>query len=136
MKAISLYQPWASAVALGIKTIETRRWQTRHRGPLIIHAAKAWTPLLRQFLEEAQRKGVLPEGDYPRGMLLCRVNLDAIEEVETLKLKIGPIERLLGDYSDGRFGWKFSGLQKFREPIPMVGAQGVFNVPYIPKQEP
>ena len=40
MRAISLWQPWASVVALGSKRIETRHWSTGHRGPLAIHAAK------------------------------------------------------------------------------------------------
>lgn len=39
MKALTLWQPWASLVALGVKTIETRSWSTRYRGPLAIHAA-------------------------------------------------------------------------------------------------
>ena len=39
MKAITLRQPWASLVALGVKAIETRSWSTRYRGPLAIHAA-------------------------------------------------------------------------------------------------
>jgi activating signal cointegrator 1 len=39
MKALSLWQPWASLVALGVKTIETRSWSTSYRGPLAIHAA-------------------------------------------------------------------------------------------------
>lgn len=40
MKAITLSQPWASLVALGVKTIETRSWGTTYRGPLAIHAGK------------------------------------------------------------------------------------------------
>lgn len=40
MKAISLWQPWASLIAHGVKTIETRSWSTPYRGPLAIHAAK------------------------------------------------------------------------------------------------
>ena len=40
MKALTLWQPWASLVALGVKTIETRSWSTTYRGPLAIHAAK------------------------------------------------------------------------------------------------
>ena len=40
MKAITLHQPWASLIALGVKTIETRSWATKHRGPIAIHAAK------------------------------------------------------------------------------------------------
>lgn len=42
MKAISLWQPWASAIAVGAKTIETRSWSTPYRGRLAIHAAKHW----------------------------------------------------------------------------------------------
>lgn len=37
---LSLWQPWATLMALGVKTIETRSWSTRYRGPLLIHAAK------------------------------------------------------------------------------------------------
>ena len=40
MKMLTLHQPWASLVALGIKTIETRSWRTGYRGPLAIQAAK------------------------------------------------------------------------------------------------
>jgi hypothetical protein len=40
MNAISLWQPWATAIALGSKRIETRPWATAYRGPLAIHAAK------------------------------------------------------------------------------------------------
>lgn len=39
-RALSLWQPWASLIALGVKTIETRSWNTYYRGPLAIHAAK------------------------------------------------------------------------------------------------
>lgn len=40
MKALTLWQPWATLIAIGAKTIETRSWSTNHRGPLAIHAAK------------------------------------------------------------------------------------------------
>jgi len=39
MKAISLWQPWASLIAVGAKTFETRSWNTKYRGPIAIHAA-------------------------------------------------------------------------------------------------
>lgn len=38
-RALSLWQPWASLIAVGAKTIETRGWSTTYRGPLLIHAA-------------------------------------------------------------------------------------------------
>lgn len=40
MKAISLWQPWASLIAAGVKSIETRGWPTNYRGQIAIHAAK------------------------------------------------------------------------------------------------
>jgi hypothetical protein len=40
IKAISLWQPWASLMAAGVKLHETRHWWTSYRGPLAIHAAK------------------------------------------------------------------------------------------------
>lgn len=44
MKALTLWQPWASLVALGHKRIETRCWETKYRGTLAIHAAAALPP--------------------------------------------------------------------------------------------
>ena len=40
MKAITLIQPYATLISLGMKKIETRSWATSYRGPLAIHAAK------------------------------------------------------------------------------------------------
>ena len=43
VRALTLHQPWASLIALGVKRIETRSWSTSCRGPLWIHAGR--TPL-------------------------------------------------------------------------------------------
>lgn len=42
MKCLTLTQPWATLVAIGAKSIETRSWRTRYTGPLAIHAAKGF----------------------------------------------------------------------------------------------
>lgn len=39
MKAITIWQPWASLIACGAKKYETRSWATSYRGPIAIHAA-------------------------------------------------------------------------------------------------
>lgn len=41
VKAISLKQPWASLVASGEKTIETRKWPTTYRGDVLIVSSKS-----------------------------------------------------------------------------------------------
>lgn len=61
MRALTVKQPWAWAIIHGGKTIENRRWRTRHRGPLAIHASArddqtAWTdPRIVNALREANQ---------------------------------------------------------------------------------
>jgi hypothetical protein len=45
VKALTLWQPWATLIAEGVKTIETRSWATSHRGPVAIHAAATEKPM-------------------------------------------------------------------------------------------
>ena len=40
MRAITIHQPYASLIAVGVKKYETRSWATSHRGPIAIHASK------------------------------------------------------------------------------------------------
>ena len=44
MKAITIRQPYASLIARGVKTVETRSWATHYRGRIAIHAAAGWAP--------------------------------------------------------------------------------------------
>ena len=46
MKALTLHQPWASLVALGVKSVETRSWLTGYLGSLAIHAGKERPPMM------------------------------------------------------------------------------------------
>lgn len=41
LAAITIKQPWARAIAAGIKTVENRSRPTSHRGSVAIHAGKA-----------------------------------------------------------------------------------------------
>lgn len=38
--ALSIRQPWAWLIVNGWKTVENRTWETRFRGPVLIHAGK------------------------------------------------------------------------------------------------
>lgn len=38
MRALTIRQPWASAIAHGTKRTENRTWNTTYTGPLLIHA--------------------------------------------------------------------------------------------------
>lgn len=43
MKAITIQQPWALAIAAGVKNIENRSRHVSYRGPVAIHAGAAWS---------------------------------------------------------------------------------------------
>ena len=40
LRALTVKQPWAAAIATGHKNVENRLWPTRWRGPLAIHAGR------------------------------------------------------------------------------------------------
>jgi hypothetical protein len=40
LKAISIKQPWIDLIINGKKTIETRKWKTSYRGPLLLVSSK------------------------------------------------------------------------------------------------
>ncbi|MBV9748334.1 MAG: ASCH domain-containing protein, partial [Acetobacteraceae bacterium] len=41
IKALTLWQPWASLLVWGDKRLETRSWRTQERGLVLIHAGAA-----------------------------------------------------------------------------------------------
>ena len=89
MRALTLTQPWAEAVASGLKVWETRSWQTSYRGPIAIHAAKGFPKEAREFASAAplRKPGIVrgyrpgwgsehgrygPGGAVRRGKSACR----------------------------------------------------------------
>ncbi|MDT8758262.1 ASCH domain-containing protein [Sphingomonas psychrotolerans] len=131
MKAISLWQPWASAVALGWKSNETRHWSTKYRGPIAIHAAKKWTIEERVAAIDATKEtGDRRLVDPPRGVIVATAVLVGIERTEDLLPRIrGTIEDWFGNYAPGRFAWKLERISRLAIPIPFTGRQGLFDVP-------
>lgn len=133
MKALSLHQPWASLVAHGLKKIETRgpRSPRRYRGPLLIHAAKvfdadAYHALWERFDEVrcAWLESVPPLGAI---VAVARV-VDIREMTPEWIAEQTPLERAVGDWQPGRFGWVLEDVRRFAEPIPYAGKQGLFEV--------
>jgi len=158
MKAISLWQPWSSAIAHGAKCIETRGWSTKYRGPLAIHAAKRkniselifyhscwnWQGALRGAGWSWGKESDLDIDRLPFGCIVavclledCRPTdsftqseLDASRrpDADTLDT-FAWTERQMGNFGLGRFGWVLSHVHRLSEPIPFIGRQGLFNVP-------
>lgn len=128
MKAISLWQPWASAMALGFKKIETRSWSTNYRGPLFIHAAKKVIKWPSLYIQKVFDKTAFQPDDLPFGQILCQVDLIDCKKIFIHNQPSGEMERLMGDYTPGRYMWATDNLQTLF-PFPFKGKQGIFDVP-------
>lgn len=149
MKTISVTQPWATLIAIDAKRIETRSWKTAYRGPIAIHAAKAfpgWAkdicasrmfcaaagwpncdgPLTQAWLDDnASRIKALP-----RGFVIATARLVNCIEVDLIERFVQPFtdqERAFGNYEPNRFGWLLDEVKPLEQPVPAKGALGLWE---------
>ncbi len=125
MKALTLTQPWATAIALGLKAYETRSWGTGYRGPLAIHASREVDSIQ---VESAVRSGLAVPRDpdrYPRSTIVAVAQLTAVvREVPGLT----DAERFWGDFSQGRYFWRLENVVRV-VPVACRGHLGLWDVP-------
>lgn len=105
MKAISLHQPWASCIADGQKTIETRKWQTHYRGELLIVSTQK--PKLEGF---------------PTGQALCTVTLYDCVPMEKKHCRQSGCA-----YDPDLWAWMLRDIRAIT-PFPVKGYQGFYEV--------
>ncbi len=151
MIAISLWQPWASAlfaplqnpVPLRVKMFETRSWELPAKYIFVevaIHAAKRDTideqafwmdvVLSHDEMRETYGKafgalGIEKYSDLPRGAIIGHVVFGAPWKSELVRPS--EIEAEWGNFWPGRWAWPTLEVQP-QKPVPCVGRQGFFNV--------
>lgn len=152
MKAITIWQPWASLLACGAKEFETRSWATSYRGPIAIHAAQRpfnTDPYLdRELYPYADALG-LPDiysfHTLPYGCIIATAELVGCHKIvlhggrglssassgwiETDRGIYEPTQKELyfGDWIPGRYAWELANIKLLTEPIPAKGKQGMWN---------
>lgn len=115
MRALSLKQPWAWAVVKGIKDIENRKWSTKFRGEVLIHASTNYDPLGDIILkEEGIEAPVKPLLNY--GAIIGKVTIVDCVRIHPSKWFFGPRGLVLKDAIE------------FERPIPCKGRLGFFEV--------
>lgn len=146
MKVLTLWQPWASLLAAGIKRHETRSWSTNYRGLLLVHAA-ASEPLSVLSVVCAEPALQLDPGAttfdarsrafraLPRGAVVGVVRLDDVQPISEDRVRAyrarspGNADEIKrGDWSAGRFAWACTALARV-DPIAHAGAQGLRDAP-------
>ena len=154
MKVLSLIQPWASLCVhiddngKALKQIETRSWNTKHRGLILIHASKKkmsnsllGTPMMEAYAELYEKGLVENTICLPLGAIIGCVDL--VDTISTNGINynshggdgngnewcMSHQELAFGDYSPNRYGWLLSNPILFREPIPCKGQLSIWNLP-------
>jgi activating signal cointegrator 1 len=137
VRAISLWQPWASLIAIDAKRIETRSWPANYKGIIAIHAAKR--PIDDAGFALMLNAGISPVNamlsmsrtiGLPLGSIvaICTIVDSLLIDQATSDTMPQP-EKSFGDYTPGRYAWLMTNLHKLEAPVPCVGRQRLFNLP-------
>jgi hypothetical protein len=131
--AITLYQPWATWIAWGWKTIETRvhdRFAGLVGQRIAIHAGKTFderspreaTPYL---WEERRRKADRALTRYPQGAIVCTVDVVGARWLTEADSGAALCRCLHCD----RFGIILANVRIIEPPIAWSGARGIWRLP-------
>ena len=114
LKAITVVQPWAWAIAHVGKNIENRPWYTYQRGTIAIHAGQIWRR------EDRMPRGVRqPKDDeIVTGAIIAIADL--VDCVESVRSKW---------FHEGEYGWVLDNIRPLKPPIPCTGALSFWKVP-------
>jgi hypothetical protein len=138
MRSISLWEPWATLVALGRKRIETRGRKTDVRGPILIQAADRWTGEQHDTMLRLQAHGLVDlelsrlwagRFEKTRGKILAMVTLGWCVPTKAVLSQCSEEEQQYGNYAAGRYAWGFLEHVRFSHMIPNKGKQGFWHVP-------
>lgn len=137
LRVLTVHQPYASLIALGVKGVETRSRSTSYRGPVAIHAAKGYTAadvaVYKQLRSWGDAVGELigPWDDLPRGVVIATVDLIACEPVTKPGIACiagaRPWEVHVGDYTPGRWTWQLASVRRLVDPVVARGALGLWR---------
>lgn len=151
MKAITIWQPWASLLACGAKRFETRSWATAYRGPIAIHAAKKDVSEALRMIPAPTAAGMkkllgVEWKELPTGAVIATATLIGCHEIDRIRemrcapqetgcwdcnhrgnwIDASPREVALGDWTPGRYAWELADV-KLITPVRVGGKQGLWE---------
>lgn len=127
MKALTLWQPWASLIADGRKLIETRPRPWYHTGPIAIHAG------LHVDRAACLLFGYDPD-HIPRGVVLAVADKYGCVQFPNPATPPDPY----GNFDAGRYGYLLRNVRRLALPNRAKGKQGFWDwepsmwVTYLP----
>lgn len=145
MKALTIKQPWAWAIAHGQKNVENRTWATSYRGLLAIHAGAAWDGggawdrrVIRTVIEHGQPDGFfdppLRVESYQSGGLPYCLRRDPRRFVVGAVVAVAELVGITRDDDSpwaqpGQSHWRLASVRALAEPVPCKGLLGLWTLP-------
>jgi hypothetical protein len=148
MKALTITQPYATLIAIGAKTIETRGWRTDYMGPIAIHAGAglgpvggrtglhslcASAPFAEALLGAGYSANIMPAWGLPLGAIVAVATLINCRNTSGSRCEwvrdLSDQELAFGDYSPARYGWVLVQVRRLPEPVPCKGALSLWQLP-------
>ena len=129
MKALTLWQPWASLIVMGHKRFETRSWKMASLigERIAIHAAKrSPQDLPRELVAELAKLGLDPL-HLPLGAILGTAVVTAFHRTELIASNLTRCELAFGDYAFGRWAWRLDDVVMLSVSESVRGRQGIWS---------
>lgn len=132
MNAITLREPFATLIALGVKRFETRDARFRLSGAVAIHSGKSHSHvgLASEEPFRAHLKGYGIDKPFPFGQIIAVTRVVAVRPTSEYPPPT-ELERAFGDWSDGRVSVELNLRESFLDlpPIVVSGKQGIWYLP-------
>jgi len=144
MRALTIWQPQAWAIAEGHKPVENRTWPlpSRYIGETFaIHAGKTYDVPWSEMVRGALDLDVPSKNEVPLGAVIAVATFAQLLEGESFGIPPGnrmfivnvPVSQGLPENFDvwfsGPYGFLLSDVRKLREPVFCKGAQGLWTLP-------
>ena len=137
MRALTILQPYATALAIALKLRETRSWATSYRGTIAIHAGKSHEFMGGDAEWYMNLQSAKQIGEHAFGAVIAVADLVDVWPTEKCifphslsrgkRYELTTADHLLGDWSPGRYAWEFKNMRKLKEPVPTRGYQGLWT---------
>ncbi|MFG1846716.1 ASCH domain-containing protein [Micromonospora carbonacea] len=143
VRAITIREPWASAIATGAKTVENRASGTAYRGPVFIHTSQRVdlpacnNNLVRQALwgrtDFTDKVIDYIAADFTLGVIIAVADLVDVHDADTIPTLTGEPGTCCEPWGQRLHGIRtakhlvLANVRRLRNPVPARGALGLWT---------
>jgi len=128
MRALSIRQPWADAILHWGKDIENRRWPTKVRGTVYVHAGLSRLDMDWDTIGDISRMLGPERGSQFRSIMSSPLHVVTFGAFLGTVDIVGCVTESDSEWFEGRFGFVLANPVVFDKPIPYKGKLGFFEV--------